>query len=328
MKKISVCLLVILIYLCLLPLNALALQGQQIEIIISDDGEYLQNTEFSLYFLGDVREGVINPNEDFSSYKVSFDISDSEKLTTLAHTISAYALRDGIAADYTDYSDKNGTADFDEKTLPAGAYLIMAEKLYHNGCYYFVEPTVVVLPYGKGERLTIIPKFEKVPEETESIGVNYRVFKAWIEDDKGIRPIEIYVELLRDGEVYDTVVLNTENNWRYEWTGLSSHYHWTVTEKIVEGDYLVSLSQSEKAFLLTNTHSTKIGEESSTTEVSTTPPGVEPDTNEPDTDEPADEDELPVTGALRWPIPYLAMAGIILFCVGYVKYRKSELNYE
>ena len=46
------------------------------------------------------------------------------------------------------------------------------------------------------------------------------------------------------------------------------------------------------------------------------------------TTKPDDEDKLPATGALRWPIPYLAGFGLLLIIIGYAKIRKSELADE
>lgn len=317
MKKISAVVLACVFLLNFLCFGAFAVKGQSLEVICSDGGEYLQNVPFSVYYLGSVNDGEIVPDGKFSSYKVSFDVSGSEEMLNLGLTLSAYILRDNIEADYSDATDEEGVADFDREVMGEGAYLIMAEKHFQSGNYYFFEPAVVILPYGESEKLTVIPKFEKVPEDTGSIEVSYRVLKAWVEDEEGFRPVEIYVQLLCDGEIYDTVVLNSENNWKYQWDNLSSYCHWTVTEKTVEGDYTVSLSREEKAYLLTN--SGNIGEDEPE---ETTKPDKSPDKN----DEPATkpEEELPVTGALRWPVPYLAMAGVLLFIIGFVRYRKSE----
>lgn len=38
--------------------------------------------------------------------------------------------------------------------------------------------------------------------------------------------------------------------------------------------------------------------------------------------------ELPQTGVLRWPIPVMAVAGLLLFCIGWVINRKKEDQYE
>lgn len=331
MKKIICCIFtVIMILSCFFSFSSFAANGQKITIeYISTDGP-MQNASFSIYRIGDVSGGKIIPNNVFDAYSVSFDISDAEKMTTLAQTVSAYALRDDILPDFTDTTDKNGIADFDGHFFEDGAYLYIGEKHIQNGNIYFCEPVIVVLPYGNGDSVISKPKYEVVPEDTESISVAYRVLKGWQNDTENNRPPEIEVQLLRDGEIYDTVTLNKENNWRHQWDNLSVRYHWTVTEKDVSPGYLVSLSQNEKTLFLVNSapkeEDTSIPDESTSEPEDSTSPS---ETTSPDeTTTQPDEPELPQTGALRWPIPYLACAGVFLFIVGFATYRKSELADE
>lgn len=361
MRKVILCIICLSICLLIFSPFSFAAEGQQLQVIFSDDGKYLENAEFSLYYLGSVTDNKITPDETFSSYKVSFDISDSEKRLNLAETLWAYALRDDIVPDYTDITDSNGNADFGNTVLPEGAYLLTAEKHHQNKTYYFCQPAILVIPYGQTDTLIVTPKFEAVDEDTQSLYIAYRVFKTWVNDEEGSRPLEIQVQLLCDGEIYDTVTLGSENDWKYRWDNLSVHHHWTVTEKDVEGGYVVSLSNNTRAFILTNdsgitidestTQETTTSQEPTTSQESTTDVSetttlitTEPDESEtapsepgttsavPETDndetEKDDEEELPVTGALRWPVPYLAMAGVFIFIIGYVKYRKSELENE
>ncbi len=356
MKKVG-CLVLVFMMICvgLFGFSASGADGQKLTVSYSTSKDNLQGAVFYLYRIGDVSGTNVIPTDAYKEYSVSYDISDAEKMTTLAVTLSAYILRDDIVADFTDTTDVNGIADFDGAAIPKGVYILMADKHRQNETTYFCEPSIVVLPYGDEERVAVKPKFEAVPDDTETISVSYKVLKSWVEDKGYIRPVEIEAELLRDGEIYDTVILNESNNWRHQWDNLSVFYHWTVTEKHVVGGYVVSLSQYEKTLLLTNSgggpgeeettaaqdttssQDTTLPEDTTskddvTTPVDTTasadttsPDGVtEPSTTVPQEEEP----ELPVTGTLRWPIPYLALIGVFLFIVGYVKYRKSEMMYE
>ncbi|MBR3767916.1 MAG: Cna B-type domain-containing protein [Clostridia bacterium] len=307
MRKITALFVALSISLCLFYTAAFATVNQQVQVSFTDDGKPLENAVFSVYSLGDVNDGKIIPNVEFSSYKVSFDISDSEKLKKLADTLYAYILRDKADPYYTDTSDKNGIIDFNKIAFDTGAYLITAENYYDGNTYYIFEPAIVILPYGNSDSLKINPKFEKVPDDITS---SYKVLKVWVGDNKDERPDEIEFELLRDGEVFETVILDSENNWKYQWDDLSPQYNWTVTEKNVPDNYIVSLSVSDKTFIYTNT---AVPSES-----------VTPPSEEITTPEDGENDKIPVTGLLRWPVPYLAMAGILLFIIGYVKYRKSE----
>lgn len=322
MRKISAWIVTLSMCLYLFSFVVFASSKQELQVVYNDKGKALENVVFSVYCLGNVTNGKINPNERFSSYKVSFDISDSEKLKKLADTLSAYILKDRLAADYTDTTDKNGTADFDRRAFSEGAYLITAKKHYDGNAYYTCEPVIVTLPYGGSSVLKINPKHEKVPEDAT---LSYKVLKVWVGDNKDLRPKEIAVELLRDGEVYGTVILNAENNWKYRWSGLSPQYSWNVAEKNVPDNYTVSLSMSQNTFLLTNTGNPS--QEATTSPDGTTAPADSTSPAETTTPE-EEKEELPDTGVLRWPVPYLAMSGVLIFAIGYVRYRKSEAEDE
>lgn len=67
---------------------------------------------------------------------------------------------------------------------------------------------------------------------------NISVRKVW-KDQGNIRPDSIKVNLLRDGEVYDTVTLSDKNNWSFAWDNLDWRYEWKVEEDEVPAGYRV-----------------------------------------------------------------------------------------
>lgn len=77
--------------------------------------------------------------------------------------------------------------------------------------------------------------------------------KVW--DDVGfesLRPASITVELLNDGEVYDTVTLDNDNHWMYQWTGLQASEAWSIRELTVP-DYTTTIERNGNVFVITNT---------------------------------------------------------------------------
>lgn len=106
------------------------------------------------------------------------------------------------------------------------------------------------------------------------------------------------MQLLRGGQVYDTVTLNSQNNWRHRWSDLDSRYRWTVTEKAVT-DYTVTVTQEGKTFVVTNTYQTPT-------------PGKKTDT------------KLPQTGQLWWPVPVLLSVGLLLVLIGVLRRRRDD----
>lgn len=70
------------------------------------------------------------------------------------------------------------------------------------------------------------------------------VKKVWIIDDGGTAADSVSVNLLKNGVVDRTVVLNGNNKWTYTWTGLNSAYTWTVEEANVPDGFTSSTSSS------------------------------------------------------------------------------------
>ena len=97
----------------------------------------------------------------------------------------------------------------------------------------------------------IITNTLNVTEET----VSRQVIKLW--EDKGYeenRPAEITVELLADGQVYDTVVLNANNHWMYQWNGLNKDTVWSIKEADVPENYTSVITSEGSVFVITNTY--------------------------------------------------------------------------
>ncbi len=339
MKRLLGCLVAVVICLCVFVVPAFADDVQTIAIEYSADDEPIVNACFKLYYIGDISGTSIVPDSTFADYSVSFNISDADSLSTLAMTLSAYLQRDNVSADFTDYTDEEGIADFGGASFASGAYLYIGEKHTQNGYIFFCEPVIVIVEDGSGVVSKV--KYEYV-DETTTMTVTYKVFKFWSGDEENSRPVQIEVQLLRDGDVFDTVILDENNNWRYQWTDLSCRYQWTVTEKIVPDYYVVALSKNKQMFMVENSvtventtvpdetttndettanQDTTTNEETTTTSVTTTSP-------ETTTVSSGGEGGLPQSGALKWPVPYLACMGLILLIAGYVTYRKSEFSDE
>jgi len=91
------------------------------------------------------------------------------------------------------------------------------------------------------------------PESVET--VTRQVIKIW--EDSGYeanRPAEITAELLADGKPYDTALLNPDNNWTYQWTGLAPDVTWTVREAAVPENYTSVIREDGVVFVITNTY--------------------------------------------------------------------------
>lgn len=195
-----------------------------------------------------------------------------------------------------------------------------------------------------------------------------KVLKAWKNDDKENRPESVSVTLLKSGKAYETVTLNEKNNWRHTWSGLSSGFEWQVVENDVPENYTVTVSKEGITFLVTNTYSkpgepdkpdnpdthdtpdtpdkpdkpdtpdtpdkpdTPSNPDKPNIPIVPSEPDTPPDVNtppeEPSVPETPPAEKLPQTGLLWWPVPILAICGVVVFMTGWIKQRTDGENDE
>lgn len=88
------------------------------------------------------------------------------------------------------------------------------------------------------------------------INPNITVRKVWVDSGIG-RPASIKVNLLRDGMVYDTIVLSEKNNWSHSWPNMDRRYEWSVEEDEVPEGYVATYKKNGSGWVTTITN-TKI----------------------------------------------------------------------
>ena len=286
--------------------------------------------------------------EAFADYDVVVTNLDADGWADLANTLSGYVARDKIQPDATATVNKEGKAVFSD--LPTGLYLVTGD-VYKYGRYTYTPSAIMVsLPSRDAEDqwhydVTAKAKYTEDynPGGGGSSKTSLKVVKIWEDDGKETRPAEVVIQLLKDGEVYDTVTLNEGNSWRHTWTNLSKSAKWQVVEKTVPEGYAVLVSNdSQYTFTVTNTSESDIPpgpppldprppedppENPPENPPGDNPPGDTPPGNTPPGNNPPGNTpppNLPQTGMLWWPVPVLAVSGMGCFLAGWVKDRKDE----
>ena len=197
---------------------------------------------------------------------------------------------------------------------------------------YIPQPVMLCLPVSHQGTwiydVTANAKYDEIPAGSGDEVSQLRVVKIWEDPEGEEHPAEITVQLLKDGKLWDSVVLSKDNNWRYTWTGLDQTALWQVAELEVPEGYTVTITREGDTFLVTNTCQ----------EIDIPPdqPPLDPD-NPGDPDKPdqpdkpnqpdnpnGNKEKLPQTGMLWWPVPVLAVSGMGCFLAGWVKERKDE----
>ncbi len=144
--------------------------------------------------------------------------------------------------------------------------------MYHeNGTAIVYNVTEVERDVPEGYELSDIVfcegRFKVINTHIPEV-VNVTVNKVWndVEDNDRVRPANVTVILLQNGEKYRAVVLNATGGWKYTFTDLPKYYDegkeyvYNVTEVAVSG-YTMSVSNnSAYNFTITNIHELELTE--------------------------------------------------------------------
>lgn len=94
-------------------------------------------------------------------------------------------------------------------------------------------------------------------ENTAIKTVPVTVTKVWNDGGYHARPASVNVTLYKDGEAYETVALNEENDWSYTWAELANEFTWTVDEAEVPAEYTKAVTNDGNDWTVTNTRQLK-----------------------------------------------------------------------
>ena len=173
------------------------------------------------------------------------------------------------------------------RNLPMAVYLIVGDPGELNGVQYWPTPFLLSVPQ-KNENGTFL--WSVSVEGKKEMSMDISVVKRWQGDLIIYRPTSVTVHLMRNGVAYgDPVVLNYVNRWSYMWENLPPDNYY-VTED-VNPRYTAAITREGNTFIVTNTWK-----------------------------------KIPQTGQLWWPVSVLALAGLVLLCIGLARRRTSDDN--
>lgn len=302
-RKIISRLILCLMVLCLsLPVRALAANAPDLSrkcdltIHYQYDTCPLTGAEFALWQVGELSgEGTLTLTGAYAHYPVDLNGLTAAQLNDAAATLYSYIGLDSLPPEHTVTTGADGTVILAD--IPCGVYLMYTTPVEDEAglVRYVSQPQLVILPHNTGSgwdyAITVNPKCSVEPAEEV---VELKVIKVWNDNGSQSRPASVTIHLLADGELYDTVVLSAENDWRHVWSGLKAGRVWSVAEDVPE-DYTVSITVEGTTFVVTNK--------------ADVPPPPPPN--------------IPQTGLTWWPVPVLAFAGLVLIVVGILVRKRN-----
>lgn len=224
--------------------------------------------------------------------------------------------------------------------------------------FYTPTPYLVCLPnYVKETDKKWVWSYDIIsepkPPQKDAPGDTFdiHVFKVWDDQDDrlGLRPESVTVALLKDGVIYSKATLYAGNGWRYDWKELGKNATWSVTELNAPSGYRFNITRTPTSAGWTFEVENYIPTPSPPPGGKKDPPGGDDPSEDPDIpledpevpksdppEEPPSDDEveipdedvpladLPQTGQLWWPVPFLAVGGMFFLLIGAVRRRRDE----
>ena len=263
--------LAILLCLCLLPVTALAAST-------TDAKEPIDTAKNCTLALRYGHDDLAFPGQTVQLYKIA-DVSADFQYTLaepfgatglilngiqtngewneIRSTLEAFILAENAQPIHTAVTDEEGMAHFEG--LQPGLYLVSALTVARADVTCIFDAALVALP-GLGTdgrwqyEVTAAAKGEVLPPVQPDEKLEMKVLKLWRGDEgENVRPQNITVEIFRNGESVETVILSEENNWSYRWEAKDDGANWNVVERNIPEGYTMTVTKRGTAFVLTNT---------------------------------------------------------------------------
>lgn len=273
------------------------LMGMAADATVNVTYEPFPDVGIRLYKVGDMQGGSFAWADDYGDY--GLDIEDSG----LATVLYSYILRDGKEPFAFGKTDSSGKCSF--SGVEDGVYLIGGDDVELDDGVQRIVPSVFEV---RGVTAVEV-KHEFIPKQPT---VSKTVKKVWEKNDS--TPI-IKADLLKNGELYDSQVLDDVREWTYTWDGLDGDAVWTIVEHEVPEGYTLTVSTEGDVTVLTNRGTYEPVYTPTPTETPKAP--VVPDPDEPEPPDEVPPKVNPETGvdsnmiALAWALGLFGIISIV-----------------
>ena len=283
----------------------------------SRNGIVFPGLEIEIYRVAELHaDGGYDLIPPFSGYPIKIHgITSQQEWQETAQTVKNFVAANQVPPCRSGVTNGEGVVVFDN--LETGLYMVKGTAAQIGNDGYIFRDFMVYLPTpSNGDYDYDVEARPKVAQYTQPAG--YTVVKLWKDGDAAHeRPVSVSVDILKNGILQETVVLDSTNNWSYSWETTDRSGVWTVMERDIPEGYQVSITGSETTFFITNTKTPSSPGEPD--DPDPTDPPVDPDPSDPPepTDPPDDPDpsqppdpDIPQTGDTT---PLLLYA--VLMCI-------------
>lgn len=264
MKKLIINILLVLTFILPVKINALSTADAK-EIIVNKNGslnleykydDYIINSgDVKLYYIASVTyDYQYSLVGDFQELPIEINgIKEIDEWNILEDTITSYVIADGISETSSAVINNNKVYFEDLKT---GLYLVITDTIEAETYSLSFDPFIISVPnlmedgtwnydvYSCPKPYLFTPKYDDV---------TYTIIKEW-RDYKQNRPDAIEVDIYKDSELYESISLNSDNNWTYSFVAKDDGSIFTAVERNVPDGYTVSIDKDGTRIVIINTH--------------------------------------------------------------------------
>ena len=284
-KIMTVCVAVLLIFACALTVCAEDFNpGKTGTISVTLTEQYgkepIVGAELSVYYVATVYKNEQgNLSYVYTDAFVNTDIALEDP--ELAVKLDAYLFENEVTATEL-RTDATGTAVLTD--LPLGLYFIRQTNAAEG--FAPCTPFLVTVPVQNAD--DYVYEVNASPKTEVAKLTSITIKKVWNTDASTEAADQVTVQLLRNGNVVETAILNAQNNWQVTYADMPESDAYSIREIDIPKGFTATYSQKSYVFTVTNTST------------------------------------LIHTGQLVWPIPVLAICGMALLAAGIALLQKKR----
>ena len=284
-RMITLCVTAMLILTCSLTVFAQDFDPEKtgsvsVTLTEQNDEKPIVGAELSVYYVATVHKNVYGNlsyvyTDAFENSGI--DIADP----SLATKLEAFVLEQNMPS-IKITTDENGTATC--KELALGLYFIRQTGTVEG--FAPCTPFVVTVPGTNNDGY--VYEVNASPKTEVARLTSITIKKIWNTDTSTEAADRVTVQLLQNGNVVKTAILNAQNNWQVTYTGMPESDAYSIQEIDIPKGFTATYSKTGYVFTVTNTST------------------------------------LIQTGQLIWPIPVLSIGGMLLIAVGITLLQKKR----
>jgi len=208
------------------------IEGNEITIIEVAEAKSLNHNLIFTY-----HENIADCEADLSNLKNENLVNEIEKCITNKELPSQ-----------TKKTDKTGIVYFDELRL--GLYLVKQTNEVEG--YSNIDSFLVMIPEVEDNKW--IYDIKSKPKTDIIRIMDLSVEKIWNDSSKLEKhPSSVTIELYKDEELIDTIILSEDNNWSYTWKKIPLSDEYSVKEINIPTGYIDTYRKENNKFIVTNT---------------------------------------------------------------------------